>query len=218
MLELIAARLKVIETARPKKSCRRCEKITQAPAPSRPIPRSMAGPGILAYVLVSKFDVHLPLYRQNEIFAQMGADIPASTLVDWCGQGMRVLRPLVERIRANVMVSDRLHADDTPVRVLDPLKRVEGVGKGVKEGRIWTYLRDDRPWRGAAPPAVACHFSPDRRSLHPQMHLARFMGIFQADACLLRVQGALRAGCRREGAGARGCPARAHLRRDFHDV
>lgn len=119
ILELITARLKVIDTARPKKSCRRCEKITQVPAPSRPIPRSMAGPGLLAHILVSKFDDHLPLYRQNEIFARMGADIPDSTLVDWCGQGMRVLGPLVERIRADVMDSDRLHADDTPIRVLD---------------------------------------------------------------------------------------------------
>ena len=216
MLELIAARLKVIETARPKKSCRRCEKITQAPAPSRPIPRSMAGPGILAHVLVSKFDVHLPLYRQNEIFAQMGADIPASTLVDWCGQGMRVLRPLVERIRANVMVSDRLHADDTPVRVLDPSRRVEGVGKGVKEGRIWTYLRDDRPWGGAAPPAVAYHFSPDRRSVHPQAHLAQFTGILQADA-----YSGFKALYEPDAEGRvkiREAACWAHLRRDFHDV
>ena len=145
ILELISARLKVIETARPKKSCRRCEKITQTPAPSRPIPRSMAGPGLLAHILVSKFDDHLPPYRQNEIFARMGAEIPASTLVDWCGQSVRVLSPLVARIRTDVMTADRLHADDTPVRVLDRARRLEGLGKGVKEGRIWTYLRDDRP-------------------------------------------------------------------------
>ena len=106
ILELIGARLKVIETARPKKSCRRCEKITQIPAPSGPIPRSMAGPGLLVHILVFKFDDHLPLYRQNEIFARMGAEIPASTLVDWCGQGVRVLSPLVARIRADVMTAD----------------------------------------------------------------------------------------------------------------
>jgi transposase/uncharacterized small protein (DUF1192 family) len=216
MLELITARLKVIETARPKKSCRRCERITQVPAPSRPIPRSMAGPGLLAHVLVSKFDDHLPLYRQNEIFARMGAAIPASTLVDWCGQGMRVLAPLVARIRANVMASDRLHADDTPVRVLDPSRRIEGVGKGVKEGRIWTYLRDDRPWGGTAPPAVAYHFSPDRRSVHPQVHLAGFQGILQADA-----YSGFKALYEPDATGQariREAACWAHLRRDFHDV
>ena len=216
ILELITARLKVIEMARPKKSCRRCERITQVPAPSRPIPRSMAGPGLLAHVLVSKFDDHLPLYRQNEIFARMGADIPASTLVDWCGQGMRVLAPLVARVRTNVMASHRLHADDTPVRVLDPSRRIEGVGKGVKEGRIWTYLRDDRPWGGTAPPAVACHVSPDRRSVHPQAHLAGFTGLLQADAT-----SGFRALYEPDATGrvrVREAACRAHLRRDFHDV
>jgi len=216
ILELITARLKVIETARPKKSCRRCERITQVPAPSRPIPRSMVGPGLLAHVLVSKFDDHLPLYRRNEIFARMGADIPASTLVDWCGQGMRVLAPLVERIRTNDMASDRLHADDNPIRVLDPSRRVEGVGNGVKEGRIWTYLRDDLPWGGTAPPAVPYHFSPDRRSVHPQAHLAKFTGILQADAysgfkALYEVDATGRARVREAACWA-------HLRRDFHDV
>ena len=83
LIDMIAAQLKVIEIARIKKSCRRCEKIVQEPAPSRPIPRSMAGPGLLAYILTSKFDDHLPLYRQHEIFERMGADIPDTTLVDW---------------------------------------------------------------------------------------------------------------------------------------
>lgn len=216
ILELISARLKVIETARPKKSCRRCEKITQTPAPSRPIPRSMAGPGLLAHILVSKFDDHLPLYRQNEIFARMGAEIPASTLVDWCGQGVRVLSPLVARIRTDVMTADRLHADDTPVRVLDRAKRLEGLGKGVKEGRIWTYLRDDRPWGGTAPPGVAYFFSPDRKSVHPHGHLAEFRGILQADAYT-----GFKALYEPDATGAvriREAACWAHLRRDFHDV
>lgn len=120
ILELISAKLKLIETARLKKSCRRCEKITQLPAPSRPIPRSMVGPGLLAHVLVSKFDDHLPLYRQNEILARMGANIPASTQVDWCGQGVRVLDPLVERIRANILASDRLHAPSRAFAMQNP--------------------------------------------------------------------------------------------------
>ena len=216
ILELISAKLKVIETARLKKSCRRCEKITQLPAPSRPIPRSMVGPGLLAHVLVSKFDDHLPLYRQNEIFARMGANIPASTLVDWCGQGVRVLTPLVERIRANILASDRLHADDTPVRVLDPSKRINGIGKGVKEGRIWAYVRDDRPWGSTAPPGAAYFFSVDRKGEHPQRHLAGFSGILQADA-----YSGFKALYAPDASGKtriREAACWAHLRRDFFDV
>jgi transposase len=216
ILELITARLKVIEIARLKKSCHRCEKITQPPAPSRPIPRSMVGPGLLAHILVAKFDDHLPLYRQNEIFARMGADIPSSTLVDWCGQGMRVLAPLIARIREEVMASDRLHADDTPIKVLDPSRRARGIGKGIKEGRIWTYVRDDRPWGGSAPPGAVYYFSTDRKGEHPQSHLAKFEGILQADAFTgykklyePDPEGVVRV---REAA------CWTHLRRDFHDV
>ena len=145
ILAPITARLKVVEMARPKTSCRRRARITQLPAPSRPIPRSLAGPGLPAHVLVSRFDDHLPLHRPDEMFARRGAVrradrpldgplirlTPASTLVDWCGQGLRGLAPLVERIRANVMASDRLQADDAPVRAPDPSRRIEGVGKGV---------------------------------------------------------------------------------------
>lgn len=154
ILDMIAATMKVIEIARPKKSCRCCEKMVQVPAPSRPIPDSMAGAGLLAYILVSKFDDHLPLYRLNEIFARMGVDIPDSTLVDWCGRAMQVLRPLIERIEKEIMKSDVLHADDTPIRVLDRSLRDKGLGKGVKKGRIWTYVRDQRPWGGGAPPSA----------------------------------------------------------------
>ena len=135
ILEFVAAKLKVVETVRLKKSCRRCEKITQLGAPTRPIPRGMAGPALLAHILVAKFDDHLPLYRQGEIFARLGADIPRATLIDWCGQAVRVLRPLVEKIKENVLSADRLHADDTPIRVLDPKVKAAGKDRGVKEGR-----------------------------------------------------------------------------------
>jgi len=144
MLDLIAAQMKVVQIARLKKSCRRCERMVQVPAPSRPIPGSMVGAGLLAHILVSKFDDHLPLYRQHEIFARMGADIPDSTLVDWCGRAMKVLAPLIERIEADVMASDLLHADDTPIRVLDRSQRDKGLGKGVKKGRVWAYTLDYR--------------------------------------------------------------------------
>lgn len=129
LLDMIAAQMKVIQVARLKKSCRRCERMVQEPAPSRPIPGSMAGPNLLAHVLVSKFEDHLPLYRQHEIFARMGADIPETTLVGWCGRAMKVLQPLIEKIEADIMASDLLHADDTPIRVLDRGQRDKALEK-----------------------------------------------------------------------------------------
>ncbi len=137
LLDLVAAQMKVIQIARVKKSCRRCEKMVQPAAPSRPIAGSMAGPGLLAQILVSKFDDHLSLYRQHEIYARMGADIPDSTLLDWCGRAMKVLAPVIERIEAEVMSAPVLHADDTPIRVLDRSRRDRGLGKGVKQGWVW---------------------------------------------------------------------------------
>lgn len=146
MLDLIAAQLKVIEIARVKKSCRACERMVQAPAPSRPIPGSMATASLLAYILVSKFDDHLPRYRLNEIFARMGADIPDSTMADWCGRAMKLLLPVTERIEAHVMAHDLLHADDKPIRVMDGSRRTPGItgqlGKGVRQDRIWAYVLD----------------------------------------------------------------------------
>jgi transposase len=216
ILDFIAAKLKVIEVHRPKKSCRDCERMVQSPAPSRPIPRGLAGPSLLAHILVTKFDDHVPLYRQGEIFARMGADIPRSTLIDWCGQAAAAIRPVANLIRAEVMATDRLHADDTPIRVLDPKMKLAGKERGVKEGRIWVYVRDDRPWAGQDPPAAAYWFSPDRKGEHPQKHLENFIGILQADAY---------AGFRKlYERGLDGEPrireaaCWAHLRRDFHDI
>jgi len=216
LLDMIAAQIKVIEIARVKKSCRRCERMVQEPAPSRPIPRSMAGPSLLAFILVSKFDDHVPLYRLNEIFARMGAEIPDTTMVDWCGGAMKALKPLIEKLEADVMSSPILHADDTPIRVLDRSRKDKGLGRGVKQGRIWAYVRDQRPWSGAAPPGVVYYFSPDRKGEHPRGHLANSAGILQADAYAgfkelyeTRTDGTQRF---REAA------CWAHLRRDFHDV
>ncbi len=182
LLDLVAAQMKVIQIARVKKSCRRCERMVQPAAPSRPIPGSMAGPGLLAQILVSKFDDHLPLYRQHKIFARMGADIPDSTLLGWCGRAMKVLTPVIERIEAEVMAAPILHADDTPIRVLDRSRRDRGFGKGVKQGRVWAYVSDQRPWAGTAPPGVVYRFSPDRKGEHPQHHPQDSGGILQADA------------------------------------
>ena len=216
LIDMIAAQLKVIEIARIKKSCRRCEKIVQEPAPSRPIPRSMAGPNLLAYILTSKFDDHVPLYRQNEIFARMGADIPDTTLVDWCGGAMRSLAPLIELIDADILSSDLLHADDTPIRVLDRGLHGKGLGKAVKKGRIWAYLRDQRPWSGAAPPGVAYRFAPNWKEEHVLSHLADSQGILQADA--YKGYGKLYATGSEGKSQFREAACWAHWRRDFHDI
>jgi len=216
ILDMIAAQMKVIEVARLKKSCRCCEKMVQVPAPSRPIPGSMAGAGLLAYILVSKFDDHLPLYRLNEIFARMGVDIPDSTMVDWCGRAMQVLQPLIERIEAAIMASDLLHADDTPIRVLDRSLRDKGMGKGVKKGRIWTYVRDQRPWAGTPPPGAVYYFAPDWKEEHVHRHLQQSSGILQADGYKgygkLYSSGAVGLSRFKEAA------CWAHWRRDFHDI
>jgi len=216
ILEMITAKLKVIEVARPKKSCRCCEKMVQAPAPSRPIPGSMAGGSLLAYVLVSKFDDHLPLYRQNEILARMGADIPRSTLADWCGRSMRILQPVIDQIEASVLGSDILHADDTPIRVLAPERRAKGIGKGVMQGRIWGYVCDQRPWAGTAPPGVVYRYAPNWKAEHVLAHLGNASGILQADA--------YKGYAKLYEPGADGNPrfreaaCFAHWRRDFHDI
>ncbi|MDE3029183.1 MAG: IS66 family transposase [Paracoccaceae bacterium] len=215
LLDMIAAQMKVVQIARIKKSCRRCERMVQQPAPSRPIPGSMAGPNLLAHVLVSKFDDHLPLYRQHEIFARMGADIPESTLVGWCGRAMKTLSPLIERIEANIMGSDLLHADDTPIRVLDRSMRDKGLGKGIKQGRIWAYVRDQRPWAGASPPGAVYRFAPDWKEEHVLSHLADARGILQADG--YKGYGKLYEPELDGTPRLREAACWAHLRRDFHD-
>jgi transposase/uncharacterized protein YukE len=216
LLDMIAAQLKVIEIVRVKKSCRRCEKIVQQPAPSRPIARSMAGPSLLAFILVSKFDDHVPLYRLNEIFARMGADIPDTTMVDWCGGAMKTLSPLLEKIETAIMASDVLHADDTPIRVLDRSRRDKGLGKGVKKGRIWAYVRDQRPWAGTAPPGAVYQFAPDWKEEHVLTHLGQTSGILQADG--YKGYAKLYATDLDGNSQFQEAACWAHLRRDFHDV
>jgi transposase len=175
VLDYIPGSFRVTRHVRPKLSCRSCEAIAQAPAPSLPIHRGLAGPGLLAHVLVAKYAEHLPLYRQSEIYARAGVELDRSTLADWVGQSARLVRPLVEAIGTHVMSAERVHADDTPVPVLDP-----GRGK-TKTGRLWCYARDDRPFAGNAAPAVLYRYSADRKSEHPRRHLVQFHGILQAD-------------------------------------
>jgi transposase len=176
MLEYVPACFQVIRHVRPKLSCQRCERIVQAPAASRPIARGLAGPGLLAHVLVSKYADHLPLYRQCEIYERQGIELERSTLADWVGGTSALLEPLVEALRRYVMAAGKLHADDTRVPVLAP-----GTGK-TKTGRLWTYVRDDRPAGDPAAPAVWYAYSADRGGEHPEQHLRTFRGALQADA------------------------------------
>lgn len=173
-LEVVPRQWKVIQTVRERFSCRTCEMISQAPAPFHPIARGRAGPELLATILEAKFGQHLPLNRQSETFAREGIELDTSTLADWIGACTANLAPLIALIRAHVMAAERLHGDDTTVPVL-------ARGK-TSIGRLWTYVRDDRPFAGPAPPAALFHYSPDRRGAHPQRHLAGYAGILQADA------------------------------------
>jgi len=175
MLELEPVRFKVIRQVRPKLACGSCDTIVQAPAPTRPIERGMAGPGLLAHVVVGKYADHLPLYRQAEIFAREGVELDRTLLAQWVGNASALLTPLTDALRAHVFAADVVHADDTPLPVLAP-----GLGK-TKTGRLWTYVRDERPAAGEVAPAVWFAYSPDRKGAHPQQHLADFSGILQAD-------------------------------------
>ena len=176
VLDYLPGRFRVIRHVRPKYACRRCDAITQAPAPALPTPRGRAAPGMLAHLLVSKYADHLPLYRQSEIYGRDGLDLDRSTLCDWVGQAAWLLQPIDDGIRDHVFAADKVHADDTPVPVLEP-----GLGR-TRTARLWVYVRDDRPFCGPAPPAAVYVYSPDRGGEHPAAHLAQFTGFLQADA------------------------------------
>ena len=173
-LECEPRRWKVVEHVQEKVSCRSCEAISQPPAPSHPIGRGRAGPNLLALVLAAKYGQHLPLTRQSAVYAREGVAIDVSTLADWVGAAAASLTPLVLQVHAHVFAADRLHADDTTVPVL--------AKERTRIGRLWAYVRDDRPFAGPAPPAAAFFYAPDRVGEHPERHLAGFAGILQADA------------------------------------
>lgn len=175
MLEIVPARFKVIRQVRPKLSCKCCQRVLQMPAPIRPIDRGLPGPGLLAHVAVSKFADALPLYRQAQIYAREGVELERSTLADWLGATATLVQPLVDALGRYVVGACKLHADDTPVPVLEP-----GRGK-TKTGRLWTYVRDDRPAGSNEAPAVWFQYSPDRKGERPMAHLKKFKGILQAD-------------------------------------
>jgi len=173
-LEVVPRQWKVIQTVREKFSCRNCETITQPPAPFHVTPRGLFGPSFLAMVLFEKFGAHQPLNRQRDRYAREDVDLSLSTLADQVGACAAALMPLYMLIEAHVLAAERLHGDDTTVPVLAKTK--------TDTGRIWTYVRDDRPFGGPAPPAAIFHYSRDRRGEHPVGHLRNWAGILQADA------------------------------------
>jgi len=172
-LEVIPRQWKVIQTVREKFTCRACEKISQPPAPFHAIPRGWAGPQLIAMIAFDKYGQHQPLNRQSERIAREGIDLSLSTLADLIGHACVALTPIHALIARHVLDAGRLHGDDTTVPLL--------ARGGTRTARLWTYVRDDRPWDGDAPPAALFHFSTDRRKEHPTRHLAEWHGVLQSD-------------------------------------
>ena len=204
-LEYIPGHYIVNRIVRPRMACACCEAICQAPLPSRPIERGRPGPGLLAHVLVSKYADHLPLYRQSTIFDRNGIDLERSTLADWIGKSAALLEPLADAIGRHVLAGQAIFSDDTPIKMQAP-----GNGK-CKTARVWTYVRDERPWLGQAPPAAWYQFTVDRKGTHPAGHLAGYEAWMHADGYsgfneLYRSGGVSEVACL------------AHIRRKFVDV
>ena len=204
-LEYVPGRFVVNRIVRPRMACACCEAICQAPLPSRPIERGRPGPGLLAHVLVSKYADHLPLYRQSQIYAREGIDLDRSTMADWVGRSTALLEPLADAIGRIVRGGDALFADDTPVKMQAP-----GTKK-TKTARVWTYVRDERPWSGQSPPCAWYQFTIDRKGAHPVSHLSGYKGWVHADG-YSGFNGVFGADKAREMA------CMAHVRRKFVDV
>jgi transposase len=204
-LDYVPGYFRVLRHIRPKLACGQCAQIIQLPAPARPIERGLPTPALLAQVIVAKYADHTPLYRQQAIFRRAGVELDRALMADWVGGGSALTNPLVEALGRYVLDTAKVHGDDTPIPVLDP-----GRGR-TKIGRIWVYVRDDRPAASRAPPAVWYRYSPDRRGEHPGAHLKHFSGILQADgyagfAHLYESGRIVEAACM------------AHVRRKFYDI
>ncbi len=204
-LEYVPGRFVVNRIVRPRLSCSCCERIVQAPLPSRPIERGRPGAGLLAHVLVSKYADHLPLYRQSQIFGREGIDLDRSTLADWVGRSTALLEPLADAIGRMVRQGEALFADDTPVKLQAP-----GTKK-TKTARIWAYVREERPWAGSSAPFAWYRFTVDRKGEHPQGHLSGYKGWVHADG-YAGFNGLFGENKAREMA------CMAHIRRKFVDV
>lgn len=210
VLDYIPGHFEIIRHIRPAFSCRVCESMVQMPMPSLPIERGRPSAGLLAHILVSKYCDHTPLYRQAGIYAREGVDLDRAVMANWVGKSVWIAAPLVEAIGDHVMAAAALHGDDTPVPVLAP-----GAGK-TKTGRLWVYLRDERPHAGPAPPAVIYRYSPDRKGEHPRQHLARFRGFLHADG--YAGFGPLYQSRDGKPASVTEIACWAHVRRKFHDL
>jgi transposase len=212
VLEYVPSHFKRVRHVRPKMSCRACETIVQAPMPTLPIERGRPGPALLAHVLVSKYCDCLPLYRQSDIYAREGVEIDRSVMAGWVGHMAALLEPLSERIARHVRAGAAIHADDTSVPVLDP-----GRGR-TKTGRLWTAVRDERPYGSTAPPAAFYLYAPDRKAERAHALLKGCRGYLHADG--YAGFGGLYEADPRTGAPAplKEVACWAHARRKFYDV
>jgi transposase len=205
-LDVAPASFRVIVTRRPKYACRSCPgTVVQADAPARLIEGGLPTEALVAQVVISKYADHTPLYRQAEIYARQGIELDRSTLCDWVGRAAQRLKPLHEVLLNDLRGSAKLFADETPAPVLDP-----GRGK-TKTGQLWAYARDDRPWRGQAPPAVAYVFAGNRSAAQVIDHLKGFTGVLQVDG-----YGAYRKLA--EVTGVRLAFCWSHARRRFYEI
>src|SRR6516162_4478409 len=155
-LEVVPRQWKVVQHVREKFTCRECERISQTPAPFHALPRGFAGPSLLAMILFEKYGQHQPLNRQSERYTREGIDLSVSTLADQVGGCAALLRPIYELIHAHVFAGARVHGDETTVPVL--------AKHQCRKGRLWTYVRDDKPFAGPAPPAAVFFY--DRTAEH----------------------------------------------------
>lgn len=169
-LEYVPASLHVIRDICGKYACPKGCAVVTAGKPMQPIEKGLAGPGLLAHVAVNKYADHLPLYRQEGMFARQGVELSRQTLCDWMRDCAALVEPLFEQMKRVVLSSKAVQTDDTPVAVLDPAMT------RTKTGRIWTYVGDK------AHPYTIYDYTPDRCRDGPDRFLQEFCGYLQADA------------------------------------
>jgi transposase len=208
-LDVVPAQFRVIVTHRPKYACRACEQaVVQAPAPERLVKGGLPTEAMVAHVLVSKYAWHLPLYRQSQILCSQGLDIKRSVLAFWVGYAAAELEPVYRRMRELILGSGKIAMDETTAPVLDP-------GRGqTKKGYFWAIARDDRPWSGNDPPAVAFTYAPGRGAVHALKLLDGYRGVVQCDGYAAYKTVAGKTG----GEGITLAFCWAHLRRQFFDI
>jgi transposase len=208
-LDVIPAQYRVIVTHRPKYACRACEEaVVQAAAPERLIKGGLPTEAMVASVLVGKYAWHLPLYRQSQMLAGQGIDIKRSILAFWVGYAAAELKPVWLRLRELILSSAKIAVDETVAPVLDP-----GRGR-TKQGYFWAIARDDRPWGGTDPPAIAYSYAPGRGTVHALKLLEGYRGIVQCDGYAAYKAIADKA----PGEAITLAFCWAHLRRHFFDI